>query len=268
MKPSGTRAPRFAAVGSFLTLLIACESLGIVEETESQLVLAGCLGANGAVTATQMPAVVTTVAPLLADIGDGTLGYLLDQQITGAFHDLTQQFGLHPTGRYYDDGVSPNAFATPTNTEGSRDGTVRLGVRLIASEVRRFLANDYSPGHEYTYSVTAVLAHEMGHILQFKRQQAPPHRDTELQADFLAGWYFSTLASRDPNYGPNAVRDGMRTFYAMGDYNFTSPQHHGTPEQRLAAFMAGLENSASDVNAAWTAAVAYRQQLGGEIAHQ
>jgi hypothetical protein len=221
--------------------------------------LTGCLGANGQVGMEALFPYVYNSAPLLGL----QLGSVVDAQIAGTLSDLGQQFDVNFSARYFNDQSQANAFATSTDSEGSRDGTIRVGVYLVANEVNRFLRERYSPSNQYTYSVTAVLAHEIGHLLQFKRQNTSPGRNTELQADFLAGWYFSTLASRDPNYGPNAVQDGMRTFYEMGDYEFTSVFHHGTPSQRLAAFKAGMASNAKGLAAAWTAAVAYRQSIGG-----
>ena len=256
---------RYAVVAALL-VAAACEDEANPVATqddelgaEVQPSLVGCLGANGAVPAGALFPYVYNSTPLLGP----QLGPTVDNQILGTLTDLSSQFGVNFAARYYNDLSQPNAFATSTDSEGSRDGTIRVGVRLVADEVSRFLRERYSPSNQYTYSITAVLAHEVGHLLQFARQNTAPGRNTELQADFLAGWYFKTLASRDPNYGPNAVRDGLRTFYEMGDYVFTSPSHHGTPTQRMSAFQAGMASTASGVNAAWTAAVAYRQSIGG-----
>ena len=233
------------------------------DEGVNSAVLVGCLSAGGTMSATQL-SWVPSIGPWVADVPIFGLAQTIDSQLTAITVHAAQQFGVAPSVRYYNDGASPNAFAAPVNTEQSRDGTVRVGVNMVAGETKRFVATEYGRTRLYTYSVTAVLVHELGHIVQFKRAMPAPSRNTELQADFLAGWYFSYLAQNDPNFALNAgLQDGMRAFYERGDYMFNHPGHHGTPDQRVQAFLAGYNARARDINAAWTASVAYRQTIGG-----
>ncbi len=236
-------------------------------DPDLSLSLLGCLTAGGSLSTSQMPPAVPSVRPWLTGVsvaGIPDLAGLIDAQLTGIALTAAQQFNVRPTIRYFDEKGSPNAFATPVNTEGSTHGTVRIGVNLVASETRRFIATDYGRTRGYSYSVTAVIAHELAHILQFAQQAALPTRNTELQADYLAGWYFSYLSRVDPNFAPNAgLQDGMRAFFERGDYNFNNAGHHGTPQQRLAAFTEGYNARAANVQAAWAGAQQYRQLIGG-----
>jgi predicted metalloprotease len=98
-----------------------------------------------------------------------------------------------------------------------------------------------------------------------KRGFGRPGRNTELQADYLAGWYFAQLHARDPRHFESnaAIEDGVYAFYSRGDYQFNSPHHHGTREQRRAAFLNGFRAGAQPFETAWRGSIAYRGRLGG-----
>jgi hypothetical protein len=70
-----------------------------------------------------------------------------------------------------------------------------------------------------------------------------------LQADFLAGWYLGNR-SRSNGYQltEQDLESALRSFYESGDYEFTNAQHHGTPEQRVAAVSAGYSHSSLKFN--------------------
>ena len=85
----------------------------------------------------------------------------------------------------------------------------------------------------------------VGHILQFKHNLAarvrgsdPTVKRTELQADFFAGNFSGLRKKERPSY-PAAV--GALAQYNVGDNHLNSPQHHGTKEERGAAFVRGYE---------------------------
>ncbi|MGG8495018.1 metalloprotease [Tenacibaculum sp. TC6] len=86
-----------------------------------------------------------------------------------------------------------------------------------------------------------VQAHEVGHQLQYKynlpTRRESTARASELEADGFAGYYI-----KKPN-GYNATWTQAAPAYnfagSIGDYNTTSPGHHGTPAQRRSAFRLG-----------------------------
>jgi hypothetical protein len=130
----------------------------------------------------------------------------------------------------------PNAFAGPDTLEPGTSGSVFLGVKLARGESDRI-------GQYNILAVSAILAHETGHIVQFLKGNRLPTKLKELQADYLAGWY---LANRDRTGTPQsetAVRQNMSTFYKLGDYNYNDSNHQGTPDERLAAIMAGFRSA-------------------------
>ncbi|MFI6062014.1 hypothetical protein [Streptomyces sp. NPDC051286] len=86
----------------------------------------------------------------------------------------------------------------------------------------------------------AILAHEFGHHVQYEdnligdRVGTPEGgRRVELMADAF-GTYFLTH-SRGEALNAKRVLDSEKSFYAVGDCSFSSPGHHGTPNQRFAA---------------------------------
>ncbi|MGI9551492.1 MAG: hypothetical protein ACR2MT_09860 [Aurantibacter sp.] len=97
---------------------------------------------------------------------------------------------------------------------------------------------------------SSILAHEWAHQMQFLNfgnwaYPVPPFintpestRMTELEADFLTGFYLTH--KRGATYNWKRVEDFMEAFFNIGDCGFTSPGHHGTPLQRLEAARQGF----------------------------
>jgi hypothetical protein len=97
----------------------------------------------------------------------------------------------------------------------------------------------------------AVMGHEFGHHVQyeddlFATELTGPEatRRTELMADAF-GTYFATHA-RGLALNTKRVLQAEQTSYAVGDCQFDSPGHHGTPNQRMraATWAADLANAA------------------------
>ncbi|MFE7108281.1 hypothetical protein ACFU98_23495 [Streptomyces sp. NPDC057575] len=84
----------------------------------------------------------------------------------------------------------------------------------------------------------AVLAHEFGHQVQYSdnlfetdiTDEAEATRRTELMADAF-GTYF-TVHKRGESLNKAYTLQDLQTFYNVGDCSFSSPGHHGTPNQR------------------------------------
>jgi predicted metalloprotease len=94
------------------------------------------------------------------------------------------------------------------------------------------------------FAVAYVVAHEYGHNIQQEsgqlagRARALP---TELNADCLAGtwahWAYSNGQMDD-----NGVKQALDAALAVGDFDFVSPQHHGTPQERRDALLKGFDD--------------------------
>ena len=175
---------------------------------------------------------------------------------------LLHTFHLFPTFFYIRGDGDSNAYATKEVFDDNVDGTVAFGVSLIRSEIRA------SGGLQNTLSIPAIMAHEFGHLLQFKFGTMATGAQSELQADFLAGWYLGNRA-KGVQLTPTALGSVLRSFYEKGDYAFNSPLHHGKPEERSNAVKAGYTVAPLKLNDAYAASVAFvnpsKPNTGGPI---
>jgi predicted metalloprotease len=90
-----------------------------------------------------------------------------------------------------------------------------------------------------------ILAHEWGHRIQHLLGEQFGGAANELNADCLAGMYtrYGLATGRLVN---GDFYEARSTVYSLGDYNYSSPDHHGTPQQRADWFTAGY--SYYDIN--------------------
>jgi hypothetical protein len=190
-------------------------------------------------TSTPQQTFLTGNEPIIASSGNREFDYALAQTLSR----ISDTFRVLPGFAYYNDFDGPNAHATDVARMARADGTVLFGQRYL----KKLLA---WPDHP-DVAITAVCAHEFGHILQFKLQLRPiilagqaTLKRLELHADYLAGYYAGALKLKKSNY-PAAVFATQQ--YSCGDLNVNSPTHHGTPDERAAAIVRGFE-------------VAYREQ--------
>jgi predicted metalloprotease len=136
-----------------------------------------------------------------------------------------------------------SAFYCPT------DDTIYIG-QAFASAIDHGVASGL-PGQQAgfgravgDFAVAYVVAHEYGHNVQAEtgqlagRTRALP---TELNADCLAGTWASW------SYGQGKLTDAdvkqaVDAALAVGDFDYLSPQHHGTPTERRDALLTGLHD--------------------------
>jgi predicted metalloprotease len=97
------------------------------------------------------------------------------------------------------------------------------------------------------FGVAYALAHEFAHNVQ---QELGWFSDGarfttvapfELQADCMAGtWAYAVY--NEGLLDDADVTEAVDTAYAVGDFDLTNPQHHGTPEERSNAWRLGYES--------------------------
>jgi hypothetical protein len=127
-----------------------------------------------------------------------------------------------------------NAYANP------EDMNVYFGRALIAQLQGKL------GGQNTQAAVRIVLAHEFAHLFQFTlwksgRAQAPSSTPSaETQADTIAGmWVGFDMAG--PGADINGVIAAQDTAAAVGDVQWTSPDHHGHPLTRRTCMLDGLQ---------------------------
>ena len=173
--------------------------------------------------------------PVIASSGNRDFDYALAQTLS----KLVDLLDVSPGFAYFDDFEGPNAFATPRTRLERADGTVLFGKRLFVRTMSQLEFPDVA--------VSAICAHEFGHILQYKRgfsntlvsgQSTVKRR--ELNADFFAGYYAGMRKLQKPDY-PAAVFATQQ--HSAGGFRSNVPDFHGTPDERAAAVVRGFETA-------------------------
>lgn len=168
---------------------------------------------------------------------------------TGYAHEifnLTRAFSVQPGFFACLETGGPNAFATIDTVEPGTRGSVFLGITLARGELQR-------TGQYNNFTLPAILAHEVGHIVQFREGNRLATKLTELQADYLAGWYMANRDRGAAGWSETSVRQNLTAFFKLGDYDYNSPDHHGTPEERVAAIVAGFRSANLSLQAVYQA---------------
>jgi hypothetical protein len=140
--------------------------------------------------------------------------------------------GIPATVYPWNDCSGANAVSLPS-------GDILYGVNLLQQLVASY-GGDEAP-------ISGVLAHEWGHQIQFDNgwfmSTEPTSRPIELEADAFSGFYMAL----GENYSWTSIDDYFTAMASEGDYNFNDPNHHGTPEERLAAAQLGFQTAVEAV---------------------
>jgi hypothetical protein len=128
-----------------------------------------------------------------------------------------------------------NAFFYP------REKTMCLGLNLII--------NLYGKTQNFDL-ISAVLAHEFGHVIQNTYNWKGGGKFPELHADFLAGFY---IGKKNLFKSETNLNSFVNEFYSRGDTDFFSEKHHGSSSERGCAFLEGYmyaqENNSNALDA-------------------
>jgi predicted metalloprotease len=96
------------------------------------------------------------------------------------------------------------------------------------------------------FGLAYVVAHEYAHNVQFELgfYELQDPRDGvkafELQADCMAGLWGNAVY-REGRYDDRDVEEAISTAQAAGDFDYGAAQHHGTPDERRTAWLAGFQ---------------------------
>jgi predicted metalloprotease len=95
------------------------------------------------------------------------------------------------------------------------------------------------------FGLAYVVAHEYAHNVQFElgfyelQDPADGVKAFELQADCMAGLWGNAVY-RAGRYDDRDVEEAISTAQAAGDFDYGNAQHHGTPDERRTAWLAGF----------------------------
>lgn len=110
-------------------------------------------------------------------------------------------------------------------------------------------------------AAVGVLAHEYGHVLQNYFGWLTGDLYTELEADAFSGFYMAL----NKQWAWSNIQGYYANTYASGDYNFNSPGHHGTREERLASAQLGVLTA---INILQTGIPLSYQELHNHFSHE
>ena len=95
------------------------------------------------------------------------------------------------------------------------------------------------------FGLAYVIAHEYAHNVQFELgfyellRPSDGVKAFELQADWIAG-LCGNAVYREGRYDEQDVEQAISTAQAVGDFDFGTAQHHGTPDERRTAWLDGF----------------------------
>jgi hypothetical protein len=157
-----------------------------------------------------------------------------DQALAQTLLFLSDRFFVLPGFAFFNEPGLPNAFAASTRRLGRSDGDVLFGRKLL----RTIMSLREHP----EIGIVSVCAHEFGHIAQYKydvynRLVGLDRRvkRLELHADFLSGYFAGLRKLQRPDFPAASF---ALTQFGFGDYS-DDIEHHGTPDDRGAAVVAG-----------------------------
>lgn len=176
----------------------------------------------------------------------------LDNVMVEDITELDNRFGV-TVPVYFLANESQNAFFTPTKfpdlirADGANPNMLVTGSVFFSAGL---LIAEFKATNGSLMSVPAIMAHEFAHAMQYKNNFPYNGKWRELHADYMAGWYIGHRG----RFRPQNASQAFLNFYYKGDYDFFDKGHHGTPQERAAAFNAGytlnvLGSEASAVNA-------------------
>ena len=132
--------------------------------------------------------------------------------------------------------VHPWNDCNGANAESFPSGDILYGLSLFHQLVASY-GGDAAP-------ISGVLAHEWGHQIQFDNgwftSSESTSRPIELEADAFSGFY---MALSSDAYSWNEINNYFAAVASTGDFNFNEPNHHGTPQERLAAAQLGFQTA-------------------------
>jgi hypothetical protein len=157
------------------------------------------------------------------------------QQLRFEFGQMCQLFGVTAELKFYNEPGRSNAFTVCRQSANQ----ISIGEKLIRQHSSTF-NNDIS-------AIVGAMAHEVAHLYLCRMHYSGTATQQEHLADFLAGYLLSVRSF----FLPTNIFSFSKTLYEMGDSEFTSTQHHGSPEERVRYMTLGCNYGQTQVNDAY-----------------
>jgi uncharacterized protein len=137
---------------------------------------------------------------------------------------------------------TPSLYVVKSGEAGSACGKVSSTIYCPADNSIYITDRDIEMAYRYGDAALAfIVAHEYSHAMQVHYNFMPENNMmSELQADCLAGYYIGAVKTLRFDRSDLKKIENIARF--LGDYEFESSQHHGTPKQRSAAVFAGFRS--------------------------
>jgi len=191
---------------------------------------------------------VTTIEGFLTDVIGNVDGYWTRTLAAGGLPEPRVAYAWVPPGR-----VMATGCGVPADDDAAfycpADDTIYVALRFataIYEGTIRGLPGEAEGGRAVgDFGVAYVIAHEYAHNLQeelgiFTLGRANSTKPFELQADCMAGaWGSSAFASG--RFSAEDIEEALSTAVAVGDFDVSGANHHGTPRERRAAWLDGFE---------------------------
>ena len=190
----------------------------------------------------------TEVDRFLTDVLESVDGYWTTTLTAGGMKEPRVNYSWVPPG----DRLRTRCGAVADDSAAfycPADDTIYVA-QVFAAELYRGVSRGL-PGQSAGYGraagdfgVAYIVAHEYAHNLQnefgsFRFDRRTATKPLELQADCMAGLWGNSVY-REGRYDDEDVREAMNTALAVGDFDYGNENHHGTPQERLDAWVLGF----------------------------
>ena len=225
---------------TLLAILALCGVLAVATPSAGALSVPGAAGGSEQ----DLEGFLTSV---LRDV-DGYWTRVMDEN---GYAEPTVRYVWIPEGRAVVDGCTGEPTDPTAAFYCPADDTIYLAEPFAAAvrdgRLSRWPSGDNVDGAPGDMAVAYVIAHEEAHNIQAELglfDGSVPTQAIELHADCLAGAWAADAAQRDI-VDADDLDHAQVTAWLVGDYAFDDPGHHGTPRQRVNAFMAGYDSLGS-----------------------
>jgi uncharacterized protein len=136
------------------------------------------------------------------------------------------------------------------------DDTMYISQQFAINLWNGLLGGQQSGVRPGDFGVAYVVAHEYGHNIQhelgiYAAHPDLPTKNFELQADCLAGAW-GNAAYLEGEIEEGDVEEAIATANLGGDYAYSDPGHHGTPKERMEAWVLGYSTGEPSQCAGYT----------------